>query len=127
MTFFFHSFIFHSYNTGTVLVLYFIHYLSSCCLAMHVPFPTSPSSTGILILMVYDASDGADPVVPATQFAKSLVLSRPDQVHPALVVWLLIEEPIAIPNIAGEDIIHMEAIHDAATVVHQIHHLTFKL
>lgn len=40
---------------------------------------------------------------------------------------MLIEEPIAVGHIAGENVIYVEAVHDAGTVVHQVHHLTSKL
>lgn len=80
-----------------------------------------------LSLVVHDVSDGAHPGASATSFAEPLVLARPYQVHPAPVVWVLIEEPVAICNVAGEDVIHVEAVHDAGTVIHQIHSLSSEL
>lgn len=77
--------------------------------------------------VVHNASDGSDPGTPATPLAKPLVLSRPYQVHPAPVVWVLVEEPVAVGHVAGEDVVYVEAVHDTGTVIHQIHHLTSKL
>ena len=77
--------------------------------------------------VVQDAFDGADPGAPAAPLAEPLVLSGPDQVHPAPVVRVLVEEPVALGDVAGEDVVDVEAVHDAGTVVHQVHHLTAEL
>lgn len=77
--------------------------------------------------IVHDAFDGSDSGIPATPLTEPLILSRPYQVHPAPVVGVLIEEPVAIFHVAGEDVINVEAIHDTGTVIHKVHHLTPKL
>lgn len=40
---------------------------------------------------------------------------------------MLKKEPVAVSHVAGEDVVHVKAIHKAGTVVHQVHHLTTKL
>lgn len=92
-------------------------------------FPKPPCSSEILRdrSVVQDAFDGSDPGAPAAPLAEPLVLSGPDQVHPAPVVRVLVEEPVAFGDVAGEDVVHVEAVHDAGTVVHQVHHLTSEL
>lgn len=77
--------------------------------------------------IVHDAFDGSDSGTPATPLTEPLILSRPYQVHLAPVVWVLVEEPVAIFHVAGEDVINVEAIHDTGTVIHKVHHLTPKL
>lgn len=74
-----------------------------------------------------DASDGADPGAPAAPLAEPRVIPGPDQVHPAPVVRLLVEEPVAVGDVAGEDAVDVEAVHDAGAVVLQVHHLTPEL
>ena len=76
---------------------------------------------------VHDASDGADPGVPAPPLAEPLVLPGPDQVHPASVVRVLVEEPVAVGDVAGEDAVNVESVRDAGAVVHQVHHLPSEL
>lgn len=103
-----------------------------CAVHSHVgirPFPTVLCCSGILqrSSIVQDASDGADSGAPTAPLTESLVLSGPDQVHPAPVVWVLVEEPVALFDIAGEDVAYVEAIHDAGTVIYQVHHLSAKL
>lgn len=78
-------------------------------------------------LIVHDAPNGADPGTPAAPLAEPLVLSGPNQVHPSPVVRVLIEEPVAVGYVAGEDVVYVETVHDAGAVVHQVHHLTSKL
>lgn len=90
-------------------------------------FPKPPRRIPQNRSIVHNASDGADPCVPATPLTEPLVLSRPYQVHPAPVVWLLIEEPVAIGHIAGEDVIDVEAVHDIGAIIHQFHDLTSEL
>lgn len=77
-------------------------------------------------LVVHDAPDGADPGAPATPLAEPLVLSGPNQVHLSPVVRVLVEEPVAIGYVAGEDVARVEAVHDAGAVIHQVHHLASK-
>lgn len=78
-------------------------------------------------LIIHDASDGANPGIPAAPLTEPLVLSWLYQVHPSPVVWVLIEEPVALSHIAGEDVVYVEALHNAGTVVPQVHHLTSEL
>lgn len=40
---------------------------------------------------------------------------------------MLKKEPVAVSHVAGEDVVHVKAIHKAGTVVHEVHHLTTKL
>lgn len=40
---------------------------------------------------------------------------------------MLKKEPVAVSHVAGEDVVHVKAIHEAGTVVHEVHHLTTKL
>ena len=77
--------------------------------------------------VVHDASDGADLGAPAAPLAEPFVISRPDQVHPAAVVRMLVEHPVAIGHVAGEDVVYVEAIHDARTVIDQVHRLATEL
>ena len=90
-------------------------------------FPKPPCGILQSRSVIHNASDGADPCVPAAPLTEPLVLSRPYQVHPAPVVWLLIEEPVAICHIAGEDVIGVEEVHDIGAIIHQFHDLTSKL
>lgn len=77
--------------------------------------------------IVQDAPDGADPRTPTAPLAESLVFPGPDQVHPAAVVRMLVEEPVAVGDVAGEDVVDVEALHDTGAVIGQVHHLASKL
>ena len=78
-------------------------------------------------LEVCDAANGTHSGTYAAPFAEPLVLPRPNEVHASPVVRVLIEQPISFGNVAGEDVIPVETIHDAGTVVHEVHHLTAEL
>lgn len=72
---------------------------------------------------VCDSLDGADPGADAPPVAVSAVLSGPQVVHPAFVVGLVIQEPVAVHHAAGVKVSHAELVLDVGTVVHQLVHL----
>lgn len=74
-----------------------------------------------------NAFDGAHSRSNSTPLTESWVFSGHQQVHPAFVVGMLIENPIAFLHSAGEDVIGVEAVHDTWAVVCEIHRLTTKL
>lgn len=51
-------------------------------------------------LLVCDALNGAHPCSVSAPLTEPLVLPRLDQIHPSTIVWMLIEEPVAISHIA---------------------------
>lgn len=104
-------------------------FLESCPpLSQHEVFPKPPCSCKILQRsVVHDTPDGADPGGPAAPLTEPLVLPRPDQVHPAAVVRVLVEDPVAVGDVAGKDVVNVEAVHDAGAVIGQVHHLASEL
>ncbi len=63
----------------------------------------------------------------ATHIAEAPVLSRPEVRHPASVVGLLIEEPVAVHHMAGLAVRHAVTVHDVVTVIHHLVHLTHEV
>lgn len=72
---------------------------------------------------VCDSLDGADPGADAPPVAVPAVLSGPQVVHPALVVGLVVQEPVAVHHAAGVEVSHAELVLDVGAVVHQLVHL----
>ncbi len=62
--------------------------------------------------------------VAVSHISEVPVLSRSEVGHPASVVGLLIEEPVAVHHMAGLAVRHTETIHDVFTVIHQFIHLS---
>lgn len=81
----------------------------------------------LLFSVFLNASDGAHSGSNSSPLTESWVFSWHQQVHPALVVGMLIKNPIAFLHPAGEDVIGFEAVHDAWAAVCEIHRLTTKL
>ncbi len=63
----------------------------------------------------------------AIHIAEALVLSRPEVRHPAFVVGLLIEEPVAVHHMTGLAVRHAVTVHDTVTVIHHLVHLTHEV
>lgn len=55
------------------------------------------------------------------------VLSRLHVPHPSSEVGLLIHKPVAIHHIAGHEVGHSVAVHDAVAVLHQLMHLALEV
>lgn len=72
---------------------------------------------------VNDSSEGADSRADASPVAVSPVLSRPQVVRSALVVRLVVQQPVAIHHITGVEVGHAEVVLDIWTVIHQLMHL----
>lgn len=72
---------------------------------------------------VCDSSEGTDSWADATPVAVSPVLSGPQVVRSALVVGLVVEQPVAVHHITGVEVGHAEVVLDIWTVVHQLVHL----
>lgn len=72
---------------------------------------------------VGDSPDGPDPRADASPVAVPAVLSGPQVVHPALVVGLLVQQPVAVHHVAGVEVGHAEAVLHVWAVVHQLVHL----
>lgn len=73
---------------------------------------------------IHDAPDGADSRhVAHSHVSEVPVLSWPHVHHPALVVWLLEHQPMAVHHIAGLAVRHVVTILEGLTVVHQLVHL----
>lgn len=72
---------------------------------------------------VSDSSEGTDSRADASPVAVSPVLSRPQIVRSALVVGLVIQQPVAIHHITGVEVRHVETVLDIWTVVLQLMHL----
>ncbi len=81
-------------------------------------FKRSPTS-----VEVCDSSEGTNSRADASPVAVSPVLSGPQVVHSALVVWLVVQQPVAIHHITGVEVRHAEVVLDIWAVVHQLVHL----
>lgn len=77
----------------------------------------------MVCLVVHDSSNRTHSGTPGAPFAESPVIPRLYKVHPPPVVWVLVEQPVSSFHIARENVIDVETIHDAGTVIHQIHYL----
>ena len=78
-------------------------------------------------LIIHNPFDGSHYGSSATPLAESYVLAGPDQVHPPLVVWVLVEDPVTVSHVAGKDSVCVEAVHEAGAVFLEVHFLTAKL
>ena len=78
----------------------------------------------ILFLEIHDASEGANPGAHSSPVVVLPVLSGPQVVLPALVVGLVVHQPVAVHHVAGVDVGHAETVLDIGAVVAQLHHLT---
>lgn len=74
-------------------------------------------------VQVSDPSEGADPRADASPVAVPPVLSGPQVVRLALVVGLVVQQPLAVHHVAGVEVGHAEAVLDVWAVVHQLVHL----
>ena len=72
---------------------------------------------------VCDSSEGTDPRADASPVAVSPVLPGTQVVHPALVVGLIVQQPVAVHHVAGVEVGHAEVVLDVGAVVHQLVHL----
>lgn len=72
---------------------------------------------------VGDPSQGADSRADAAPVAVPPVLSGPQVVRPALVVGLVVQQPVAVHHVRGVEVGHAEAVLDVWAVVHQLVHL----
>lgn len=74
-------------------------------------------------VIVSDSSDGTNSWADTSPVAVSPVLSWPQVVDSALVVWLIVQQPVAIHHVAGVEVRHAEAVLQIWTVIHQLVHL----
>lgn len=72
---------------------------------------------------VSDSFEGADSRADASPVAVPPVLAGSEVVHPALVVGLIVQQPVAVHHVTGVEVGHAEAVLDVWAVVHQLVHL----
>ena len=72
---------------------------------------------------VGDPSEGADLGAQASPVVEPPVLAGPHIVLPALVVGLVVHQPVAVHHVAGVDVGHTETVLDVGAVVAQLIHL----
>lgn len=75
-------------------------------------------------VQVADSSDGADSGADASPVAEPPVLPGPHVVRPALVVGLVVQQPVAFHHVTGVEVGHAEAVLDVWAVVQHFVHLT---
>ena len=78
-------------------------------------------------LHIHDTPHAHKPTAAHTHVPEAPVLSRPQVHHPAPVVGLLVQQPVAVHHLAGHAVGHAVAVLDVAAVFHQLVHLTAKV
>lgn len=71
-----------------------------------------------------DPPEGAHNGAGGAPVAVPPVLPGPQEVLPASVVGVLIEDPIAVHDITGVHVAVMETVRHTGTVIHELHHVT---
>ena len=70
-----------------------------------------------------DPSEGAHDGAGGAPLAVPPVLPRPEEVLPAPVIRVFVEDPVAVHDVTGVDVAVVEAVGHAGTVVHELHHV----
>ena len=71
--------------------------------------------------------EGADHGVVAAPVAAGPVLAGAHEVLAAPVVGVLVEDPVALHDVAGEDVVVVVAVVHVGAVLHELHHLAHHL
>lgn len=74
-----------------------------------------------------DPSEGANDGTGSAPVAVPPVLPRSQEVLPASVVGVLVEDPVAVHDITGVDVAVMETVRHTGAVVHELHHVTVEI
>lgn len=81
----------------------------------------------VVLLQLCDATHRANGRAHAAPVTMLVVLARAQEVLMAPVVWVLVEDPVALHNIAGGNVSPVEAVLQVGAVVAQLHHLSPKV
>lgn len=76
-----------------------------------------------LLIKVGDSPERADPWTGASPVQESTVLSRSQVVGPALVVRLVVQQPMAVHHVARVNVRHTQAVLDAGAIIAHLMHL----
>lgn len=75
-------------------------------------------------LIIGDSSEGAHNGTGSTPVSVSPVFPGFQEVLPPSVVWIFIEDPVAIHHITGVHMPMVETVRHTGAVIHEFHHVT---